>query len=87
MKYFLYALALLLIGLKLTGLIAASWWLVLLPLYGGAAVFLPIFLLLLGIRWAYLQRMTPEQRFAYKNRKELLNLLEKYSVLLGRKGK
>ncbi len=37
---FLTALALLFIFLKLTGVIAWSWWLVLLPLYFGAAVFL-----------------------------------------------
>lgn len=37
---FLTALALIFITLKLIGVIAWSWWLVLLPLYFGAAVFL-----------------------------------------------
>jgi len=34
MKYFLYALCLALIVLKLTGFIDWSWWLVWLPVYG-----------------------------------------------------
>lgn len=33
-------LALLFIGLKLTGFINWSWWLVLLPLYGGFALWI-----------------------------------------------
>ena len=33
MYYFLFALSLLFIALKLTGYIAWSWWLVLMPLY------------------------------------------------------
>ena len=37
---FLGALTLLFIGLKLGGIITWSWWLVLLPLYGVAGVFI-----------------------------------------------
>lgn len=36
---FLSALALLLIGLKLAHVIDWSWWLILLPIYGGVAAF------------------------------------------------
>lgn len=39
---FLSLLAILFIGLKLAGVIMWSWWLVLLPLYAGIAVFLVI---------------------------------------------
>ncbi len=47
---FLSLLGLLFIGLKLGGIIAWSWWWVLLPLYGGLALALFLFLLvLLGI--------------------------------------
>lgn len=46
MKYFLPLLGLLFIALKLTGYIAWSWWLVLLPLYGGLAVVLAFLLVL-----------------------------------------
>lgn len=42
---FLTALALLFIALKLTDVIAWSWWLVLLPLYGGAAIVLGLIVL------------------------------------------
>lgn len=44
-------LGLLFIGLKLTGYIDWSWWLVLLPLYGGAAFFfsLAAVLFILGL--------------------------------------
>jgi hypothetical protein len=38
MKYFLYGLTILFIGLKLTHYIDWSWVLVLLPLYGGLAL-------------------------------------------------
>ena len=38
MKYFLCALALVFIVLKLCGVIAWSWWLVLLPLWFGFAI-------------------------------------------------
>lgn len=40
---FLGLLGLLFIGLKLTGVIAWSWWLVLLPLYGGLVLFVLFF--------------------------------------------
>lgn len=39
---FLSLLGILFIGLKLTGFIAWSWWLVLLPLYGGFVLFFVI---------------------------------------------
>lgn len=42
---FLGLLALLFIALKLTGVIAWSWWLVLLPLYAIPAIFAILFLL------------------------------------------
>lgn len=45
---FLGLLALLFIGLKLGGVITWPWWLVLLPLYGPAAIFLGIVALGLG---------------------------------------
>jgi hypothetical protein len=38
MNWFLPALALLFIGLKLAGAIAWSWWWVTLPLWGGLAL-------------------------------------------------
>jgi len=38
MQIFLPLLAILFIGLKLAEVIAWSWWLVLLPLYGGLAI-------------------------------------------------
>ena len=41
--WFLYALALLFIALKLAGFIDWSWWWVTAPLWGGAAVLLAIF--------------------------------------------
>lgn len=47
MGTFLCLLGLLFIGLKLTGYIAWSWWLVLLPLYGGLALVAVFFLLFL----------------------------------------
>ena len=40
---FLSLLALLFIGLKLGGVIAWSWWLVMLPLYGGFIIALFFF--------------------------------------------
>lgn len=42
---FLGLLALVFITLKLCGVIAWSWWLVLLPLYFGVAIFLFFFLM------------------------------------------
>lgn len=42
---FLTVLALIFITLKLIGVIAWSWWLVLLPLYGGAAIVLGLIVL------------------------------------------
>jgi hypothetical protein len=45
MKYFLPALALLFIALKLTNHIAWSWWLVTSPLWGGFALFLLVIIL------------------------------------------
>lgn len=41
---FLPILGLIFITLKLMGFIAWSWWLVLLPLYGGALLWLALFL-------------------------------------------
>lgn len=41
---FLSILALIFITLKLTNVIAWSWWLVLLPLYGGVAFFVVVVL-------------------------------------------
>lgn len=47
---FLSILALIFITLKLTSVITWSWWLVLLPLYGGAAFFVLLALVaLLGV--------------------------------------
>ena len=42
MKIFLPMLAILFIGLKLAEVIAWSWWLVLLPLYGGLVLALAL---------------------------------------------
>jgi len=42
---FLSVLGLIFITLKLTGTIAWSWWLVLLPLYGGTVIFICLFLI------------------------------------------
>lgn len=46
---FLGLLGLLFIGLKLTGYINWSWWLVLLPLYGGCGCALFVFLVIVGL--------------------------------------
>ena len=43
--WFLYALALMFIALKLTGFIDWSWWWVTAPLWGGAAI---LFLIVIG---------------------------------------
>ena len=43
---FMGLLALIFMTLKLTGVITWSWWLVWLPLYGGAAVALVLMLLI-----------------------------------------
>lgn len=45
---FLGLLAVLFIGLKLTGFIAWSWWLVTLPLWGGIVIALAVILL---VKW------------------------------------
>jgi hypothetical protein len=45
MNSFLGALTVLFVALKLTAVIDWSWWLVLLPLYGGAALVLAITLI------------------------------------------
>ena len=46
---FMGALALLFITLKLLGVIAWSWWLVTLPLWGGLALILSVFVLIPAI--------------------------------------
>lgn len=50
MKYFLYALCLALIVLKLTGFIDWSWWLIMLPVYGGAVLWIILFSLAVFIK-------------------------------------
>jgi hypothetical protein len=47
--HILHLFTLLFVGLKLTGHIAWSWWLVLLPSYGLIAVLLAFFLIVLAI--------------------------------------
>lgn len=47
MKSFLPVLTLIFITLKLMGYITWSWWLVLLPLYGGVA--LVLFFIIIGV--------------------------------------
>lgn len=47
---FMSLLGLLFIGLKLTNIITWSWWLVLLPLYGGLALGLVAVLLALALK-------------------------------------
>jgi hypothetical protein len=42
MNWFFYGLALLFIGLKLTGYIAWSWWWVLAPIWLPITIFLPV---------------------------------------------
>lgn len=46
---FLGMLSILFIGLKLTGYINWSWWLVLLPIYGPVSIMVPLVLLIIGI--------------------------------------
>lgn len=46
---FMGALTLLFIALKLTGVIAWSWWWVTLPLWGGLALILSVFVLIPAI--------------------------------------
>lgn len=53
---FLGLLAVLFIGLKLTGYIAWSWWLVLAPLWGGMVLFLLVFLIALPFIFAAARR-------------------------------
>ena len=48
MQFFLPALTLLFITLKLTGVIAWSWWLVLLPIYVGIPLFI-VFIVIIGV--------------------------------------
>ena len=48
---FLALLGLLFIGLKLTSVISWSWWLVLLPIYGPAAIALVFFALAAFAGW------------------------------------
>lgn len=52
--WFLYALALLFIALKLTGFIDWSWWWVIAPLWGGAAI-----LFLIAIGWVLFACLIP----------------------------
>ncbi len=49
MKFFLYMLAILFIGLKLGGVVAWPWWLVLLPLWGGIAFYLVLLVIVLVV--------------------------------------
>ena len=42
---FMGLLAILFIGLKLTGFITWSWWIVTLPLWGGAALIISLFVI------------------------------------------
>ncbi len=42
---FMGLLAILFIGLKLTGFITWSWWIVTLPLWGGAALVISLFVI------------------------------------------
>ena len=42
---FIGLLAILFIGLKLTGFITWSWWIVTLPLWGGAALVISLFVI------------------------------------------
>jgi hypothetical protein len=44
---FFGVLTLIFVTLKLTGYIAWSWWLVLLPAYGGLVLFMSLFLLII----------------------------------------
>lgn len=61
MKYFLYALCLTLIILKLTNFIDWSWWYVLMPLYGGIVIFAPL-LIWLAVLKAKQERKINELR-------------------------
>lgn len=47
--WFLPALTVLLIGLKLTHIIQWSWWLVLAPIWGAMALFLALYLFAIGV--------------------------------------
>ena len=46
---FIGLLAILFIGLKLTGFITWSWWVVTLPLWGGAALVISLFVIVPAI--------------------------------------
>lgn len=71
---FLGALTILFIGLKLTGYIGWSWWLVLLPLYGIPAVLLA---LALGGGVSYLVGLGVFKGVRAINRKRKHNALKK----------
>lgn len=67
MPGFLALLALLFIGLKLTGVITWTWWLVLLPLYGPLALVLAVLAAAgvgLGVGTGLLAMISPKRRFS-----------------------
>lgn len=70
MKYFLYALCLSLIILKLTHFIDWSWWLVLLPIYGGAVLWILVFLLafLFGIRTTSIKKFESNRKSRFQEK-------------------
>lgn len=70
MKYFLYALCLSLIILKLTNYIDWSWWYVTMPIYGGALIWIILFVLLLIAKAANYSRypVVSNKKSRFKNR-------------------
>jgi len=74
-RWFLTALLLMFIGLKISGVIHWSWWWVLAPFWA------PLLLALFGIGLQYIgyMMMTPEQREARKLIRALRDLSDKLS--------
>ena len=62
MTWFFYGLALLFIGLKLTGYIAWSWWWVLAPIWLPVTIFLPFIIFIFIANGRY--KNSPQGRLA-----------------------
>lgn len=56
MQYAIPLLGVLFVGLKLTGIIAWSWWWVTLPFWGGAVVVIVLFLISIVAAMAWCSR-------------------------------
>lgn len=85
MHYFLWALGLLFIGLKLTGHIAWAWWLVLLPIYGPAVVLLAAAAFCFSVAGVIWLTMSKEERASHREKQRVKKALGAYAEALRRK--